>query len=144
MKPSVFLGQLDHARISSAIASAERSTSGEIRVFISHRKISEALSAAEEQFLKLGMARTKDRNAVLLFFAPASQTFAVVGDEGIHNKCGQALWERLVSEVRAHLTQNQFTDGIVRGIETVGELLTRHFPPDASSGDELSNDVIED
>jgi uncharacterized membrane protein len=144
MKPSVFLGKLDHTKISAGIAAAEQRTSGEIRVFISHRKISDARRAAEEQFLKLGMARTKQRNAVLLFFAPALQTFAIIGDQGIHNKCGQALWERLVGEVRGHLTQNQFTDGILHGIEAVGELLATHFPPDASSGDELSNDVIED
>lgn len=144
MKPSTFLGKLDHGKISAGIAGAEKETTGEIRVFISHRKFTDARAAAENQFLKLGMNQTKHRNGVLLFFAPASQTFAIVGDQAIHEKCGHATWEKLVAEVRMHLKQEQFTDGILRGIQEVGTLLATHFPADGSSINELPNEVVED
>jgi uncharacterized membrane protein len=144
MKPSTFLGKLDHGKISLGIASAEKETTGEIRVFVSHRNVADARAAAEDQFLKLGMNKTKHRNGVLLFFAPSSQTFAIVGDQAIHEKCGHALWEKLVGEVRVHLKQNQFTEGILHGIQAVGTLLATHFPSDGTSGDELPNEVVED
>ena len=144
MKPSTFLGKLDHGKISQAIASAEKDTTGEIRVFVSHRNVADARAAAEVQFLKLDMNKTKHRNGVLLFFAPSSQTFAIVGDQAIHEKCGHALWEKLVGEVRVHLKQNQFTEGILHGIQAVGALLGTHFPSDGTSRDELPNEVVED
>ena len=46
------------------------------------------------------MTRTRERNAVLLYFAPVSRKFAVVGDAGVHEKCGAGFWEEIVAEVR--------------------------------------------
>ena len=88
MKTKHFVQALDHARITAAIAEAERATSGQIRVFVSHRDVDDALAAARERFAKLGMEKTAARNAVLIFLAPEARKYAVVGDEGIHGRCG--------------------------------------------------------
>lgn len=42
------------------------------------------------------MTATRDRNGVLIFVAPRSQKFAVIGDTGIHECCGDEFWRRLV------------------------------------------------
>ena len=63
---------------------AERRSSGEIRVLVSRRKVEDALATAQREFLRLGMAKTRQRNGVLLYFAPLSQRFAIVGDTGVH------------------------------------------------------------
>jgi len=84
MKPKEFISRLDEVRIVSAIAEAERKTSGEIRVYISHRRRTDPLAFAQKRFLELGMAKTRHRNAVLIYLVPLTRRFAIVGDEGIH------------------------------------------------------------
>ena len=69
MKTKLFLSRLDHEKIVAAIAEAEKRTSGEIRVFVSHRKVEDALKAATFHFSKMDMHKTKHRNAVLIFGA---------------------------------------------------------------------------
>jgi len=145
MRTKEFLSRLDHARISGAIAEAERHTSGEIRVFIQRGDLTgDVLAFAERKFLELGMHKTAQRNAILIFVAPRAQKFAVVGDEGVHQKCGAEFWEQLVAAMRAHFKREEFTDALVEAIESAGELLARNFPrterPDVN---ELPDVVVE-
>ena len=93
MKPKAFLSQLDEASLVAAIAAAESKTSGEIRVFLSHRKPDDAVAAAQRAFDQLGMARTRERNGVLIFVAPKARKFAVIGDAGVHQHCGDDFWK---------------------------------------------------
>ena len=144
MKSREFLARLDEAKIVAEIAGAEKSTSGEIRVFVSQREADDPVARAQQRFEKLGMTKTQLRNGVLLYFAPRSRKFAVVGDLAIHEKCGPAFWEEVSTEVRAHLRTGQFTDAVLHGVRKVGEVLARHFPPQAGDRDELPNDIARD
>lgn len=144
MNSREFLAKLDDTQIVSEIAKAERSTSGEIRVFVSVSKVDDALRRAQRRFEMLGMARTQLRNGVLLYFAPRSQKFAVVGDVGIHEKCGPTFWQEVSTEIRAHLRSERFTDAVIHGVRKVGEVLARHFPPQADGRDELANEIARD
>lgn len=128
MKLEEFLSRLDEARIVHAIGEAERRTTGEIRVFITTRQPADPLANATLRFEKLGMTKTRERNAVLLYFAPRNCKFAVIGDRGIHEKCGASFWEEAVAEIGAQLRAEHFTDAIVLGVRKVGDLLARHFP----------------
>jgi uncharacterized membrane protein len=95
------------------------------------------------RFLKLGMHKTKHRNAVLIFVAPESQQFYIVGDEGVHAKCGDAFWNQVAAEMGAHFRRGEFTAGIVHGIRTAGELLAQHFPRNDAGHNELPDSVVE-
>ena len=143
MKAKLFFNQLDHRRIVAAIADAEKRTSGEIRVFVSHRKVRDVHRAAVHQFLKLGMNKTKRRNAVLIFVAPESRNFAILGDEAVHAKCGQAFWEQVAGGMRELFQQSKFADGIVHGIDAAGQSLARHFPAHAGDRNELPDSIVE-
>ena len=145
MRSEEFLSQLDHKRISDAIAGAEKMTSGEIRVFIQRGDLAgDALPVAQEKFAQLGMTKTAARNGVLIFVAPRPQKFAVVGDEGIHERCGAEFWKQLVDSMGAHFKAHNFTEGLVRGINGAGEMLARHFPCARGDCNELSDTVIEE
>ncbi len=144
MHSDEFIARLDETKIVAEIALAEKSTSGEIRVFISRRQVDEVVPRAQRRFEKLGMTRTAQRNGVLLYFAPRSRKFAVVGDLGIHEKCGPAFWEEVSAEVRAHLRTERFTEAIIHGVRTVGAVLARHFPRQPGDRDELSNEIARD
>jgi uncharacterized membrane protein len=145
MKPKAFLGQLDHERIVAAIREAEAGSRAEVRVHVSSRKVEDAQAAARAQFDKLGMAETAERNGVLIYIAPASQKFAVIGDSGIHEHCGPAFWTAVADAMQDDFRQGRFTDGLVKGVTRTGQALTERFPrTQAADRNELSDDVSED
>jgi uncharacterized membrane protein len=143
MRTKEFLGKLAHDRIVNAIAAAEAKTSGEIRVFVQRGEIDDALAAARKQFEKLGMTSTRDRNGVLIFVAPRSQKFAVVGDTGIHARCGDGYWQELVEKMRQDFRAQNFTDAIIHAIGQTGDLLAEHFPRRSDDRNELPDRVEE-
>ena len=143
METKSFLEKLDHERIAEAIAGAEGKTSGEIRVFVQHGPVKDPVAEAKVQFKKLGMTATRERNGVLIFVAPRSQKFAVLGDEGIHQRCGEAFWQRLVEMMREQFRRDHFTDALVQGISQAGDLLSEHFPRQPDDRNELPDRIEE-
>ncbi len=135
--------KVDHPRVTAAITAAEQHTSGEIRVVIARHRAADPVAAAKKQFERLGMTRTAHRNGVLIFLAPRSRTFAVIGDTAVHEKCGDALWLELTAAMSGHFKRGDFTGGLVHGIERAGALLAVHFPRTAGEQDQLPNDITE-
>ncbi len=144
MKVKEFLQELRHDELVAAIGQAERQTSGEIRVFVSRKKTIDPVAAAQEQFVRLGMTKTRERNAVLIFIAPRSCKFAVVGDEGVHVRCGEGFWRDLAAAMAGHFRKSEFTEGLLQGVCKAGELLALHFPPGPDDLNELSDQVEHD
>jgi len=144
MRTKEFLRKLEHDRIAKAIATAEATTSGEIRVFIQRGNVADAVSSARDQFERLGMAQTRERNAVLIFVAPRAQKFAVIGDRGVYEKCGEPFWEALTQAMRPHFQAQRFTDAIVHAVREAGSLLKQHFPRRPDDRNELPNAVEEE
>ena len=144
MRTKEFLGKLEHDRIVDAIREAESNTSGQIRVFIQRGKLKgDPLLVAQKKFHRLGMHKTAERNAVLIFVAPRAHKFAVVGDKAIHEKCGERFWQRLVTGMREHFRNEKFSHAIVEAIEEAGRTLAEHFPKGSTSSEQLADDVIE-
>ncbi len=139
-----FLSRLDHDRIVAAIADAERKSAGEIRVHVTHRKPKNLEERAKLRFEKLGMTRTAHRNGVLMYIAPKLRRFQILGDVGIHEKCGEDFWKETASVLEAHFRKGDFTDGIIRGVEKIGEVLAEHFPRSAEDRDELPDEIDEE
>jgi uncharacterized membrane protein len=141
MKTKSFQQQIDDGQLCVAIREAEQNTSGEIRVFISRFPTTDPLADARREFDRLGMKRTPLRNAVLLYFAPESQQFAIIGDENIHFRCGEAFWKAVAGEMEAELKHGRITAAILAGIQRAGLELARHFPRQAGDRDDLPNTV---
>ena len=81
--------------------------------------------------------------AILILVAPRVQKFAVVGDEAIHQKCGEQFWKELVEKMRGRFLREEFTDALVEGIESAGQLLARYFPKTGPSANELPDEIVE-
>src|SRR5207302_5094838 len=129
MRTKEFLSKLEHDRIVQAILDAESKTSGEIRVYVQRGQLSvDPLIVAQKKFQRLGMHKTRERNAVLIFVAPRSHKFAVVGDKTIHEKCGEQFWQRLVETMGEHFKNEKFSHALVEAIEEAGKALATHFP----------------
>jgi uncharacterized membrane protein len=144
MRTREFLGKLEHDRIVQTIREAESKTSGEIRVFIQHGKLkSDPLAAAQKKFRQLRMHKTRESNAVLIFVVPRAHKFAVVGDKAIHEKCGDEFWQRVVTRMRTHFQNENFSDALVEAITEIGAVLARYFPKTQGDTNELPDDLIE-
>ena len=145
MRTHTFIRELEHDRIVGAIKGAEAKTSGQIRIFLQRGRFEEdALERAQKKFFQLGMQKTRERNAILIFVAPRAQKFAVIGDEGVHQKCGEAFWQDLVARMRGHFLREDFTAALVEAIESSGELLARYFPKTTESTNELPDEIVEE
>lgn len=142
MKKTAFIKSLDHPAIETAIAAAEANTSGEIRVLVLPEAAPEPVATAQAAFARLGMEKTRERNGVLILVAPESQTFAIIGDEGVHRKCGQAFWDELAATMTDAFRRGDFTGGVLAGVERAGQLLGEHFPRRPDDTNELPNQVV--
>jgi len=143
MRTKEFLTKLEHDRIVQMIRDAGSKTSGQIRVYIQRGKLDvDPLIPAQKKFHRLGMHRAPERNAILIFIAPRAHKFAVVGDKAIHEKCGEAFWQRLVEKMREHFRSERFTDALVEAIEEAGKALALHFPK-RSTSTQLPDEIVE-
>ncbi len=136
-----FLAQLNQERIIAAIATAERQTSGEIRVHIQPKAHGEIRNVAERTFERLGMTKTDLRNGVLLFVASEEQRFVILGDKGIDEKVPAGFWDDIAAKLTIRFRNGEFTDGIVEAIHSAGEELRHYFPRAHADVNELSNEI---
>ncbi len=144
MRTKEFLSKLDHDRISEAIRGAESKTSGEIRVYIQRGKFeTDPVLLAQKKFQRLGMYKTRERNAVLIFVAPRAHKFAVVGDQAIHEKCGEQFWQHIVDGMQVHFQNEKFSHALTEAINEVGKVLATHFPRTSANTNELPDEIIE-
>lgn len=86
------------------------------------------MAAAQKEFARLNMAESPERNGVLIFVNPRSRKFAVIGDAGVHAKCGDVFWQELAQAMTDYFRRSEFADGLAHGIRKAGELLAEHFP----------------
>jgi uncharacterized membrane protein len=144
MRTKEFLSKLDHDRIIEAIRGAESKTSGEIRVYIQRGKFeTDPVMLAQKKFQRLGMYKTRERNAVLIFVAPRAHKFAVVGDQAIHEKCGEQFWQHVVDGMRVHFQNEKFSHALTEAVNQVGRVLAAHFPRTSANANELPDEIIE-
>ncbi len=129
-----FMPKIDHGRLLEALRVAEARTSGEIRVIVARHRTRDPVREAEGYFHRLGMGGSKHRNGVLIFMAPLSRSYAVIGDTAVHQQCGDAFWSELAQSMGGYFAREAFTDGLVHGIERAGELLARTFPRASEDG----------
>ena len=136
----------DLTAIASAIGKAEKTTAGEIRVSIRQkRRWTEKKRTIEEiarkEFHLLGMTKTKNRTGILIFLLLEDKKFFILADDGIHAKVKEGTWEKIATEMSNHFSQKNFPMGIIHGVASVGEELSRFFPKKTDDTDELPNDV---
>jgi uncharacterized membrane protein len=144
MRTRKFLSKLEHDRIIEAIRHAESKTSGEIRVLIQRGTLKgDPFVAAQKKFHRLGMHKTEERNAVLIFVAPRAHKFAVLGDRAVHEKCGDEFWQRIVGRIRTDFRTENFSNALIDAIKEIGNVLARDFPKTAQDANEVPDDVIE-
>lgn len=128
--------------IVTAIQNAERSTSGEVRVYVESRcSYMDALDRAMELFAELGMQATEERNGVLVYVAIKDHQLAVLGDEGIHHKVGNEYWNQELKKMIRDFNRDDYAKGIAGCVEDIGQALQKFFPYTDKDKNELSDEI---
>lgn len=130
-------------RLVYAIRQAERLTSGEIRLFVESRcEYVDPMDRAREAFVALGMDKTKQRNGVLLYIALRDHQFAILGDQGIHEKVGNDFWQKEALLLKTHFSSHKIIEGIEVCVKEIGESLYHYFPYESGDQNELPDDIV--
>lgn len=128
-------------QIRDAIASAELKTSGEIRVHIDKKCFGNPVKKAIRIFNALGMYRTNQRNAVLIYVATEHHKLAIIGDQGINAHVPDHFWDDERELMIGHFKQGNFVVGLMEGISKVGNQMKVAFPYEDDDVNELDNEV---
>lgn len=139
-----FFTAAEQQQIVGSIQSAEKQTSGEVRVFVESRcRFVDPIDRATEIFTGLKMQETAARNAVLVYVALKDRQLAILGDKGIHEKVGTAFWNEKVKLILTHFNKANYAEGIARVVTEIGEALYQHFPYDKGTDkNELPDDIV--
>jgi uncharacterized membrane protein len=141
MKASSFFTKEQQDIILEAVKTAEKETSGEIRVHIETKCNEDVLDRAAWIFGKLGMNRTAERNGVLFYLAVVDRKFAILGDAGINAKVPAGFWDDISGLLKNKFREGKFTEGLSEGILKAGNQLKEHFPYKKDDVNELSDDI---
>lgn len=144
-----FLTSEEEAAIIEAIRTAEKNTSGEIRVHLEPSALSaeepnepiDAFDRAAEVFDMLNMHNTAERNGVLIYIAVDDRTLVIMGDKGINDIVGHHFWESTKDIIIGHFKNGNMKQGLVEGILKAGEQLKNHFPYKKDDTNELPDDI---
>jgi uncharacterized membrane protein len=124
--------------IEKAVARAERTHGGEIRFAIETSlaplHVLNELSPrarALEVFGRLRVWDTEHNNGVLIYVQLADRDVEIVADRGVHARVSQPEWEGVCRLMEEHFRAGRFEAGSIAGVDAVGTLLGRHFPPAA-------------
>lgn len=98
---------------------------------------------AWEQFIGLGLHRTRDGTGVMIFVAPAEHHVQVLADRGISAKVPQQAWDGIVAALAQAMRDGRMADGLAAAIQACGALLAQHFPRTAEDRNELPDRLIE-
>jgi uncharacterized membrane protein len=142
MTASTYFTEDIRSSINTAIAAAEKKTSGEIRLFIENNCAGEVLDRAAFLFKELKMDATRERNGVLFYLAIKAQKFAILGDSGINSKVPKDFWLDIKVEMQNYFVKEDFAGGLVKGITMAGEALQKYFPYLKDDKNELSDEIV--
>lgn len=135
-----FLTPEEELAIVEAIGTAEKNTSGEIRVHIERTTSLDAFDRTKEVFHDLKMDETQLKNGVLIYVAVEDHTFVICGDQGINDVVGNEFWDKTKEIMVAHFKNGNFKQGLIEGILSAGQELKTHFPW-SDDTNELSNEI---
>jgi uncharacterized membrane protein len=127
--------------IKQAILNAELDTSGEIRVHIENNCNGDVKDRAAYIFKELKIHKTELRNGVLFYLAINNRKFAILGDQGINSVVPENFWDKIKNSMINHFRENEFTEGLVEGINCTGTQLKKHFPYQTDDINELSDEI---
>jgi uncharacterized membrane protein len=138
-----------HPLLSSELAQAfqleiekfEKKTSCEIRIHLEEQNSAAVLDRAAFVFDHLGMCRTQQRNALLLYIQLYPSELAIIGDIGLQAHITPKDWENWKNNLIQHFAKREFQQGVATTLDQMANHLAPIFPWTADDVNELSNTI---
>jgi len=131
--------RLERQELTDAIAAAEEGHRGEVRVHLERQcpKTSSPAQRARELFDSLGMHRTREDTAVLLYVSFDGGHSAVHAGSGVRDARAPAFWQAVSEQIDRGFEIGEPLAGLCAALEQIGEMLREHAPGEDVSGNEL-------
>jgi uncharacterized membrane protein len=129
-------------RLKQEIETAEKLTTGEIRVFLEDTCTVDILDRTAFLFDQLNMQNTKQRNGVLIYLSLKDHKFSIIGDAGINAQVNENYWEEIKNKMTPFFISDQLEEGIVFAIKEVSKVLQKYFPYHHTDVNELSDKIV--
>jgi uncharacterized membrane protein len=130
--------------IERAIAESEKRHGGQIRFAVEAAlhpaQLWRGVTARERAiavFAELGIWDTEHNNGVLLYLLLAERNVEIVADRGFNGKVPAAEWEAVCRRMESSLGEGRHADAVIAGIESLSQIVARHFPPAPGGRNEL-------
>jgi uncharacterized membrane protein len=134
--------------IQQAIARVDATHAGEIRFAIETAlpplHVLNGVSPrarAQDVFAHLRVWDTEHNNGVLIYLLLADRSVDIVADRGFDGRISPAEWESVCRLMEEHYRAGRFQAGSIAGVEAIGSLLARHFPPQSSQNPQNHNQL---
>jgi len=131
-------------RIEAAVRAAEASHAGELRVVIETDLDAWSILAGKtsrqraiEVFSGFHVWDTELNNGVLLYVLCADRTVEIVADRGFNPLVTAAEWRKVCEAMETEFRAGRWAEGALAGVSAAAQLMSRHFPGAARSGNEL-------
>ena len=135
----------DQKRVVDTIGLAERMSCGEIAVHVEGRVPGgNPVKRGQELIQKLGITRTRERNAVLIYAAVRDRRFAIIPDQGVGEAPESPYWDEAMVRLTIAFRGGRFGDGLCEAVKSVGKQLAKKFPRQSDDTNEVSNEITTD
>ena len=133
---------LDRDRVREAVEAAEQRTSAEIVVAIAPFFLGRVWPAARRAFARLGVARTRGKNGVLVFVVPSRRQVVILADEGATERIDPSVWRDAAARIATAFAHGHGTAGLVEGVEFLARALSAPFPHAPGDINELPDQAL--
>jgi uncharacterized membrane protein len=135
----------EQKKVVETIGQAERMSCGEIAVHVEGRVPGgDPIKRGQALIQKLGITRTRERNAVLIYAAVRDRRFAIIADTGVNEDPTSKVWDEALKRMTIAFRGGRFGDGICEGVKSVGRELAKKFPRQSDDTNEVSNEITTD
>ena len=100
-----------------------------------------ARERALEVFSQLRVWDTEHNNGVLIYVQLADRNVEIVADRGFTGRVSPAEWEAVCRLMEEHFRAGRFKEGSIAGVDAIGNLLARHFPPNPGQAAQSRNQL---
>jgi len=136
-------------RVEAAVAKAEATHAGELRIVIETDLDAAAIIAGKrsrdralEIFALTHVWDTELNNGVLLYVLCADRRVEIVADRGFNDLVSAEEWRAACAAMEQAFRGGRWEAGLLAGVEAAAGLLSRHFPGTGRNGNELPDRPI--
>ena len=136
-------------RIGEVIKASERQHRGEVRFAVESvldwRRLirdEQPHERALEVFARLHVWDTAENNGVLIYLLLADRHVEIVADRGVHERVGTTGWEPICRRMEQSFAAGRFDEGVLLGIQSVTDILTKEYPATGPSANELPDEPV--